>query len=278
MSEKRGSSKKKGKSTSGGKGKKMDEMEKAVAGAGWTLAATQKFLDCQNDTERINQLYAMFSITDEQYKFDARSTATIDFHLSNSLFCEENKFDVQQTQFVCRSLDRMLQHAISMYNQALQENDQQLPNVDNIRNEIFKEFQTAFNELNQPGEYVFSIEQTQKIAEFVATIFIRPIRLLLYQFCHERRKAQIPETRRVFKPIQPVPLSECTEVFPAIDEELDFRPPVIPKPSLQGLCLEDAKQMIQQYTDNIIATINKRYDKLEEMAGKMQTATMPSER
>ena len=277
MSEKRSSSKKKGKSTSGSKGKKIDETERAVSGAGWTLAATQKFLDCTNDTERINQLYAMFSITDEQYKFDPRSTATIDFHLSNSLFCEENKFDVQQTQFVCRTLDRLLQHAIALYNQSIQENDQQLPNVDNIRNELFKEFHTAFNDLNQPGEYVFNIEQTQKVAEFVATIFIRPIRLLLYQFCHERRKTQVLETRRVFKPIQPVPLSECYEVFPALDESMDFKPPVLPKLGpTGGLSLEDAKQMIQQYTDNVIATINKRYDALEELATKMQT--MPSER
>ena len=144
-----------------------------------------------------------------------------------------------------------------------------------LRNELFKDFHTAFNEVNPPGEYIFTIEQTQKIADFVSTIFIRPIRLYLYQFCHERRKAQIPETRRVFQPIQPVPLSECEEVFPVLDESMDFKPPVIPKPG-QGLSLEDAKLMIQKYTENVIATINKRYDALEEMASKMQP--IPSER
>lgn len=262
-----GSSKKKTKQPLGAKGKKMDEAERAVAGAGWTTAATQKFLDCQNDEERMQQLFAMFSINDQQYKFDAKSTATIDFHLSNSLFCEENKLDLQQTQFVCRTMDRLLQHAVQSYSQQLEENDQQLPNVEKLRTDLFAEFRAAFAEINPPGEYIFSIELTQKIVEFVGTSFIKPIRLLLYQFCHVRRQVQIPEVRKVFTPIQPVPLSECEEQFPAIVEEMEFKPPVIPK---DGICLEDAKQMIQKYTENIIATINKRYDALDEMAQHMQ--------
>lgn len=253
-----------------GKGKKADELERAVAGAGWTSAATQKFLECQTDEERFQQLYAMFTITDEQYKYDAKSAALIDFHLSNALFCQDRKYDLTQTQFICRTMDKLLHHGIELYTAKLDpESNKPVTDIDEIRNELFNEFKAAFFEAHQQHDeqYLFSLEETKTVLEFLSDVFLSPIRLIMFQFCHKRLPNPILEQRRVFTPIQPVPLSECEEILPAIDESMTFKPPIIPT---AGICLEDARAAIEKYTENVIATINKRYDALEELASHMQ--------
>ncbi|EAY17695.1 hypothetical protein TVAG_170070 [Trichomonas vaginalis G3] len=254
----------------GGKGKKADELEKAVAGAGWTTAATQKFLECQTDEERFQQLYAMFTLTEDQYKHEPRSAALIDFHLANALFCADRNYDLAQTQFVCRTMDKLLHHGIELY-QAKMDPEAYKPvmHIEDIKTELFKEFKAAFFETHQHEEdqYLFNLEETKVVIEFVSDVLLNPIRLIMFQFCYERATNPIPETRRVFTPIQPVPLSECEEVLPVIDENLAFKPPIVPS---SGICLEDARAIIEKYTETVIDTINRRYDALDEMALRMQ--------
>lgn len=267
MESKRGSKKAKSKQTLS-KNKKLDESERALTGAGWTFAATSKYLELETDTERMEHLYGMFSITAEQYKFDGKSTATIDFHFANSIFCLEQKFDVYQTQFVCRTFDRILQHCIQQ-GKTIDESQSQSPEVDKLRSELFDMFKNAFVEFNNNGEYKFSTEQTEEVLQVFSSAIIKPIRLLLYQFNVERRVESIPDLRKVFIPVQPVALSECEEEVPVHEESMEFQPMVIPK---TGITLEDAREMIEKYTEGVIATINARYDALDEMISKVQPA------
>lgn len=264
--DKRASSKKGKTKPTTGKGKKADEAERALTGAGWTTAATTKYLELETDEERFEFLYGMFSITDEQYKYDMKSTVLIDFHMHNALYCQENNFDVLQTQFVCRTFDRILHHAIEE-GANIDESVTQSPEVDKLRAELFEMFKAAFNELNAGGEYHFTPEQTQNLVQFFSVVIIRPIRLILYQFNIERRSEMVPEFKKIFIPISPIPLSECEEELPVVEESMQFQPMVIPR---NGITLEDAREMIEKYTEGVIDTINKRYDALEELVTKIQ--------
>lgn len=303
------------------RGKRLDESEKALTGAGWTFAATQKYLELTTEEEKLNHLFAMFTVTPEQYKYNMRTTINIDFHLHNALFCEENKFDVQQTQFVCRTFDRVLQFAIQEYNklnsrdpsarvrpdtptkEASKERDRdhkhasssvnaegssrsqdvsanyfkelyaQNPiqfnkNIESIKSEMFDRFQQAFNDVNQNGEFCFSTEVTETILNFFASTLIKPLRLLLYNASVPRPMAHIALPKKVFIPISPVPLDQCQEQFPVVAEELEFKPFRIPG---EVINLEDAREMINRYTDDVIATINKRYDVLDDLIAKIQS-------
>ncbi|EAY22717.1 hypothetical protein TVAG_476460 [Trichomonas vaginalis G3] len=260
----RSSSSKKKLKTIPTKGRKGDDTEKQVVGAGWTTAATQKFIECADDDERMKHILAMFSINDDQYKNDIKSTTTADFHFANGLWCLESKFDLPQTQFICRTLDRLLTSAIQANN--LSDPTAPKPNIDNLRIDLFNQFQTMFNELNQ-GEWKFTIEQTQKILSFYNQVFFRPLRLILYSYTHNREDVLVPQKRRIFTPIQPVPLANCVEEPYYVDDSITFKPFVLPKGNIN---LEDARELIQQYTENVIDIINKRYDNLEEMVGKVQ--------
>ena len=111
------------------------------------------------------------------------------------------------------------------------------------------------------------MKMAKKIVVFYNQVFFRPLRLLMFSFTHNRERKFIPEKRTVFTPITPLPLSEFVEEFPAVEEELNFKPVILPK---EGMTLEDAREMIQKYTDDMIATINKRYDILTEMINKVQ--------
>ena len=239
-------------------------MERLVSGAGWTQAATQKFLDCETDEDKIKQLYAMFTINDEQYRRDAKAAGTIDFHFANGIWCIEQNFDMLQTQFVCRTMDRLLQNGIQQMNTPTESGEKL--SFEKLRVDLFNQFHTAFNDLNQ-GDWHFTPENTKKIINFYNQVFFRPLRLVLYTFTHDRGTQMIPEKRAVFSPIDPVPLSECVEMYPDVDEELEFKPLELPKGTLN---LEDAREMIQKYTDNMIETINKRYDILTDMINKVQ--------
>lgn len=246
------------------KGRKGDDTEKLVVGAGWTAAATQKFFECPNDDERFKHIMAMFSITEDQYKNDVKSTTIADFHYANGLWCLESKFDQPQTQFICRSLDRLLTSAIQ--SQSPTELSEEKPSIDKLRLDLFTQFQTMFNELNA-GEWKFNTEETQKILTFYNQVFFRPLRLILYSFTHNVESVKVPEKRRVFTPVPPVPLSQCDEAPHYVDDSMQFKPFTLQK---GPLTLEDARELIQQYTDNVIDIINKRYDNLTDMVAKIQ--------
>lgn len=249
-SSKRGSSKRK----AAAKGKKgVDEAEKVLTGAGWTLAATQKFFELQTDQEKIEFLYQMFSISEHDYQFDMKATTTIDFNLANALFCEQQKFNVTQSQFVCRTIYRLLEHAIQ-YVQG------QNYNFDALRTQLYDEFQTSYTELNQTEQH-FNIEETKILLRFLVTSILRPIRLLVHPFYIERPQEGISESRKVYQPVTPTPLSECVEEIPDPPEDAQFPQLVIPR--VDAMNLEDVKQMIHKYTDEIVKAIDKRYDLLE---------------
>jgi len=247
------------------KGKKSDESERVATGAGWTAAATQKFFDCVNDDERLQHVMAMFTITDQQYKYDNKSTILIDFHFSNGLFCIDQKYDLIQTQFVCRTLDKLLQSGIHMYT-ASDVTTAAKQNIDSIRAELMNQFQAAFNELNST-EWHFTPETLQALLNYLTAAFFRPLRMVLHPFTFQRKTELIPFDKKVFQPITPIPLSECEEERPPISEEMEFHPMNLMKK--EGITLEDAKDMIRKYTDDVILKINQRYDLLEEMMTKL---------
>lgn len=246
------------------KGRKGDDTEKLVVGAGWTAAATQKFIECADDEERFKHILAMFSITNDQYKNDIKSTTTADFHFSNGLWCLEAKFEQPQMQFICRTLDKLLTSAIQSCGISASANEK--PNYDHLRVDLFNQFQTAFNEVNQ-GEWKFSADDAQKILAFYNQVFFRPLRLILYSYTHDRGIQTVVERRRIFWPATPVPLSQCEEEPNYVDDSMQFKPFPMPK---GPLTLEDAREMIQQYTEGIIEIINKRYDNLGDMIAKIQ--------
>ena len=237
-----------------GKGKKgIDEAEKVLTGAGWTLAATQKFLETPSDQEKIAFLLQMFSISEEDYKYDMKSTTTIDFNLANALFCQDKNFNVNQTQFVCRTIYKLLEHAIS-YVQG--ENY----DFDSLRSQLYDEFQASFMELNSTEPH-FTTDETKILLHFLVTSFLRPLRLFVHPYYIQRPQQNIQELRKVFQPVKPIPLSECIEEIPEPPEDAQFAPLILPHTT--SVNLEEVKQMIRQYTDSVIQTIDKRYDLLE---------------
>lgn len=288
------SSKKKQRSTSS-KGKKgVDEAEKLAAGNGWTIAAVQKYLEATTDEERLQQLFAMFSITEHDYQYDFKSTATIDFHFGNALYCTESsspKFDAHKLQFYCRTLHRMLEMGI----QKVQED----PNLDFdvLRKDLFELFHTNFIEFNSSSntaattgkekesskdkdkdkekepEFQFTPEETTELIKQVTSSFLRPLRLILHPFYIERYTGEQNVIKKVFQPVNPVPLSECVEALPVVEEDKEF--PILNIPQDGTMNLEAMKNMIKTYTDGIIATIEKRYDDLDEQVAKLNPVATP---
>jgi hypothetical protein len=250
------------------KGKKgVDESEKLLVGNGWTAAATQRMFELPNDSERIQHLLQMFSFSEHDYQYDPRSTNQIDFHLANFIFCAERSFDSLKAQFVCRSMHKLLTQGIARV--------QVDPSIsfDALRLELFEMFQTAIQEQNST-ENPISLDDAKVILNFVTTTFLRPLRLILYSFYLEAPAVQSYELRKIFQPVHPVPLSDCDEVFPVPDDARSFRPFPL-APSVNTMNLEDIKQMLQKYTEDVIDTIEKRYDLLEECVSKVTPMLSP---
>ncbi|OHT10027.1 hypothetical protein TRFO_20829 [Tritrichomonas foetus] len=261
------SSKKKPRSISA-KGKKgVDETEKLASGNGWTTAAVQKYLEATTDEERLNQLLAMFSITEQEYQYDFKSTATIDFHFANVLYCTEANFDPHKIQFFCRTLHKMLETGI----QKIQENSEL--DFDELRDELYEMFHVAFNEFNTP-EYLFTPPEATELIKHVTLTFLRPIRLILHPYYLENHSTYLLELKKVFRPVKPVPLSECEEIMPVIDEDKQF--PILTMPKEGTIDLEGVRQAIKQYTDGIIQTIEKRYDDLDEQIARLNPMMSPT--
>jgi hypothetical protein len=248
------------------KGKKaVDESEKLIVGNGWTIAATQKIMEIPSAEDRIQHLLQMFSISEQDYQYNVRATTMIDFHLSNFLYCTEQEFDCAKTQFACRTMHRMLELAT-------QKSQEDNVNFDALRVQLFEQFQSAFQEWNT-GETRFTIEEAKDLIAFVTRVLLRPIRLLIHPFCYETLPAVVMERRKMFRPVRPVPLAECDEVFPIMPESKQFQPFPLP-PNVGAMNVEDMKQMIQEYADGVIGVIEKRYDALEETLGRISPALL----
>lgn len=285
------SSKKKSRTISS-KGKKgVDESEKLAAGNGWTVAAIQKYLEATTDEERLQQLFAMFSITENDYQYDFKSTATIDFHFGNALYCTEStfpKFDPHKLQFYCRTLNKMLDFGT----QKVQED----PNLDfdALRKELFELFHSCFNEFNtapvtpltgkekdkdknqdpnKEPEFQFTPEETTELIKQITSSFLRPLRLILRPYYSQNPPYRLPVMKKVFQPVTPIPLSECQEILPVVEEDKEF--PILNIPTDGTMNLEAMKTMIKMYTDNVISTIEKRYDALDEQMAKINPLMSP---
>ncbi|KAH0786918.1 hypothetical protein GPJ56_009164 [Histomonas meleagridis] len=250
------------------RGKRGDDAsEKLVAGNGWTLSATQKFLDCKSTEEQIQQLLLMFSIQEEDYQYNEKSTTLIDFQLGNGLYCIEKKFNAEKTQFVCRTFHRMLKNAV----QKIQANHE--ISYDDLRNELFNQFQAAFTEMNSNGEPHFTLKETQDIINYEINTFLRPLRLILHPFYIRVAPTYRLELKKVFQPVDPIPLSEFEEFVPLNENEFPlFSVPI----NEDKLNLEDIKEFVSKYTDGVIDTINKRYDALDERMNNLKSIASPA--
>jgi hypothetical protein len=253
---KRPSSRKSGKEIRGKKG--VDETEKQLIGAGWTQAATQHFIELENDEERLNHIRAMFSINDNDYKYNIRSIYTADFHLGNGIYCLEEQYDAAKTQFVCKALTEMLDTVIAAAGLA------EKADFDKLRVQLLDKYQTAFFEFNAE-EFKFTPEQTESILRYISYAVVRPIRLIYKTFNSQPYTLPVLEQRKVFQPAVPVPLAEFAEEcqLPQIGEEFvppDIRPPVT---------VADLKEMMVKYTEGVVSVIEKRYDRLEEGIAKV---------
>jgi hypothetical protein len=117
---------------------------------------------------------------------------------------------------------------------------------------------TEFN----AGEHGFSAQQTSHLLKYVTQVFIRPIRLLMHPFAEHHRPGKVRRFRTVFRPVTPVPLEECVECFPVVREEELF--PLCPKFPMDVARLEDLRQVVRQYTEEMIGVINHRYDRIDD--------------
>lgn len=252
----RHSQRKKDKETKG-KRKVDEELEKLLVGAGWTLAATEHFMNLNTDEEKLEHVKQMFNVSDEDYSYTERYTFIVDFHLGNGVFCETSHFSTIQTQFVCRSLGKLLDDATA------QVHDPEL-NFDSLRLQLVSTLHDLFNEANEDG-YIFKPDQTEYILRYISSTFLRPLRIIVRQFQQGPYMMQVLELRKVFQPPPPSPLEEFVEEMPLPEE--DFEPIAFPK--LEGLSVQDVRDSIREYTDRMIETIEKRYDKLEAMVDNL---------
>ena len=260
---KRASSRKGAKDPRGSRSRKaLEEAEKQLTGAGWTLAATTRFLEIESDTERLAHLCGMFSVAEDDYKYKMESTYVVDYNWANALYCVEKKLDVPRMQFVCRTLASLLDTVVK-----LAKEQEDVPQFDTFREQLIEEFQNAFFDFNGE-EFKFTTEETKDLLAYVGNSIVKPVRLIYRLYKRPPYAVTVMEDKKVFAPpLKPDPLDECEEMVfvPAEDEE--FVPPAFPR--IDTLNLADVKEAITKYTDSVIAVIDQRYDKMEEMVQKL---------
>lgn len=258
---KRVSSRKQPKDPRQGRGRKgLEESEKQLTGAGWTTAATTHFMELETDEQRLSHTCAMFSISDEDYNYKLRSTYLVDFNFGNGMWCIEQKYDISKTQFVCRSLSQLLESVIYTAQQ------EETPDFDLFKEQLLDKFQTAFFDFNAE-EYKITPEETKDILNYIGMVIITPIRLIFRTYKQEPYVMNVLELKKVFAPPRPDPLDQCIEQFPLPSPEEEFIPPIVPR--AETLVLADVREALAKYTDSIIAAIDQRYNKMEEMVGKI---------
>jgi hypothetical protein len=138
--------------------------------------------------------------------------------------------------------------------------------IDRFRLQLLEKYQAAFFEFNS-DDSKFTIPQAEEVLRFICDVMLRPIRLILMAFRQEPFYVAKPESRKVFRAPPVIPLAEFTEEFPMAAPGDDFGPPEVPK--LTGLTLADVRETMMKSTDAMIATIDKRYDRLDEMVTKV---------
>ena len=239
----------------------LEEAEKQLAGAGWTLAATNRFFEIESDTDRLAHVCGMFSVTDDDYKYTIRSTYLVDFHWANGLYCMEKKFDAPRTQFFCRALQSLFETVTTLAKEQPEE-----PNFDSLRDRLLNDFQTAFFEFNGE-EFKFTPEETRDMLAYVGTAIIKPVRLIYLTYHRDPFVMQFLDERKLFAPPPPDPLEQCVEELPMPLPGEEFLAPVLPR--RETLNLADVKEALKTYTDSIISVIGQRYDNMSQMVEKL---------
>jgi hypothetical protein len=235
--------------------KGQEESEKLLVGAGWTAAATQHFIDLPSDDERLNHTLAMFTITEDQYKYNIRSTYTVDFHFTNGLFCLEQGFDAIRMQFTCKSLSEMLDNVQNVVAQP------QAVDFDKLRIDLLEAYQVSFFEFNAE-EFKFTLKEAENILTYIGIVVIAPIRLIAQAFRREPFRMLQPEYRKVYYPVQPTPMAEMVEEYELPPPEAEFIPLYLPRPTVH---LADVRDALMQWTDGIINALDRRYDHMDDL-------------
>jgi hypothetical protein len=235
----------------------VEDMERNF---GWTSAAVTRFMRSEGDPDRLSHVLSILSISENDYKYDFKSTVTADYNLANGYHCVAAGYDVRQTQFVCRTLGKLFDDAIKSV-QATSE-----VNFDQIRAEVIESLRGAVNHFNS-GEGNFSPKQTQEFLSFVTQTLIRPIRLLLHPWYGAENTAGVAEPRKMSAPPKPVALGDCRIPSVVIPDDQQF--PILPFFQTDTMPLEDLRRCVRQYTQQMIDVINKRYDLIDQQMGSV---------
>jgi hypothetical protein len=137
--------------------------------------------------------------------------------------------------------------------------------VDSFRLQLLEKYQAAFFDFNTDDNR-FTIAQAEEVLRFICDAMLKPIRLIIMVFHQEPFYIEKPESRKVFQAPPAIPLVEFAEEFPLPAPGHEFVPPEFPK--LTGLTLADVREAMVRYTDAMVATIDRRYDRLEDLVTK----------
>ena len=235
--------------------------ESALTGSGWTLTASSHFLSLPDDDELVQFTKAMLSVPDADYSLVETSTFTVDFNFHNGIFCHEQHFNAEQTQFVCSALAALLERGIAVAN------DPDL-NYDELRCTLVTELKDMFAQCDVL-DVLFTEEQARFVLRYVSTTFIRPLRLILRQFQQPPYTVTVSDVRKVFAPPEPDPLDECeSEYVSMLGKGQKFE-----LPTFDGVVTkEDAERAIAEYTEQMqeaaearLRILSNRIRELEEM-------------
>lgn len=229
---------------------------------GWTSVVIQGLMKAENDDERIKQIQQVLSFTEESYNYDLKSSTQIDFHFGNLLFCMGENYSVKQTQFVFKVMSKLLDDATK----ACQIGEEM--NFEYLKGELVEKVRHSFTEMTS-SDLQFTSKQVETLLSYISQTFIKPIRLVMMPFYKPTVNKRVIMPKKIFQPTHPDPLDECVERLPVLSEDKQF--PLLAIPRDNEMNLGDFKRMIQQYTDNVIETINKRYDLLEAEMAKSVT-------
>lgn len=236
--------------------KSTDAIEGMATGNGWTTAAIQRFIDLKTSEERLNHVKAMFNVNNNEYMYNRQLSYHVDFQFANGCFCAKANYDIPMFQFTCRSITSMWKMIINAAESQNQDID-----FKSLKEDLLSSFQSNFKDFSK--ENAFTAEQLDEILDHVAACVLKPIRMI-YAVYHFPEKEEVIETKRkVFQPITPEPLKNCKEYREEPPLEMQFSPPILP---LQNtMSLEQVKETIANYTNQMIEKINTRFDNLEAL-------------
>jgi hypothetical protein len=220
----------------------------------WTVQNATKFLNCADDEERLALLRAMFNVSDSDYNYNVKLAHHIDFELANGLYCIGAGLGTKETNFVCKCMTSLWQEACKLVE------SQELPDFVAIRSQLSQSLKKLFGEIRDKDP-LLSREQIASFLNYATTVFLRPIRLIMFPFYNQLQVDRVQEERKIYAPANPVSLSECVEPGPYYGEDKMW--PLLPTLSGEEIPLEDFKEILGKYTSEMIGTINSRFDTID---------------